>query len=90
MSLFRGIISRVSTRILIEPFDNILCFASIVLKLPNLVVLVNVSPAELSRHAIELEKRAIQLTVEEGKKLLLFLHLWPFFLDRLLLRKGCS
>ncbi|XP_057502126.1 uncharacterized protein LOC130785936 isoform X2 [Actinidia eriantha] len=32
-------------------------------------VLVNVSPAELSRHAIELEKRAIQLTVEEGKQM---------------------
>ncbi|GFS35956.1 hypothetical protein Acr_00g0042970 [Actinidia rufa] len=31
-------------------------------------VLVNVSPAELSRHAIELEKRAIQLTVEEASR----------------------
>lgn len=27
------------------------------------------SPSELSRHAIELEKRAIQLTVEEGKEI---------------------
>ncbi|XP_059636785.1 uncharacterized protein LOC132278901 [Cornus florida] len=32
-------------------------------------VLLHITPTELSRHAIELEKRAIQLTVEEGKEM---------------------
>ncbi|KAL7189810.1 hypothetical protein ACSBR1_039449 [Camellia fascicularis] len=32
-------------------------------------MLLNLSPAELSRHAVELEKKAIQLTVEEGKQM---------------------
>ncbi|CAK9178322.1 unnamed protein product [Ilex paraguariensis] len=32
-------------------------------------MLLNFSPAELSRHAVELEKRAIQLTIEEGKEM---------------------
>lgn len=55
-------------------------FASIVLTLSvllflfiTLLVLLNMSTAERSRHAVELEKRAIQLTVEEGNKI--FLHL---------------
>lgn len=30
-------------------------------------VLLNLSPLELSKHAVELEKRAIQLTIDEGK-----------------------
>lgn len=42
-----------------------LCFVLCVL-----LVLRSFSPIELSRHAIELEKRAIQLTVEEGKNML--------------------
>lgn len=29
-------------------------------------VLMHLSPAELSKHAVELEKRAIKLTMEEG------------------------
>ena len=33
-----------------------------------LLVLLHLAPAELSRHAVELEKRAIQLTIEEGKE----------------------
>ncbi|CAL5418576.1 unnamed protein product [Camellia sinensis] len=32
-------------------------------------MLLKLSPAELSRHAVELEKKAIQLTVEEGKQM---------------------
>ncbi|GMQ07259.1 hypothetical protein CsSME_00051531 [Camellia sinensis var. sinensis] len=32
-------------------------------------MLLNLSPAELSRHAVGLEKKAIQLTVEEGKQM---------------------
>ncbi|CAA2970290.1 Hypothetical predicted protein [Olea europaea subsp. europaea] len=31
--------------------------------------LLNLSPAELSKHAVELEKRAIQLALEEGKEM---------------------
>ncbi|XP_075082123.1 uncharacterized protein LOC107771183 isoform X2 [Nicotiana tabacum] len=32
-------------------------------------MLLHLSPAELSRHAVDLEKRAIQLTIEEGKEM---------------------
>ncbi|XP_059278840.1 uncharacterized protein LOC132033014 [Lycium ferocissimum] len=32
-------------------------------------MLLRLSPAELSRHAVDLEKRAIQLTIEEGKEM---------------------
>ncbi|XP_055835884.1 uncharacterized protein LOC129904346 [Solanum dulcamara] len=32
-------------------------------------MLLRVSPPELSRHAVDLEKRAIQLTIEEGKEM---------------------
>ncbi|KAJ0721608.1 putative Zinc finger, SWIM-type [Helianthus annuus] len=32
-------------------------------------VLVRLSPSELCKHAVELEKRAIQLTIEEGKEM---------------------
>ncbi|KAK4434122.1 hypothetical protein Salat_0574900 [Sesamum alatum] len=32
-------------------------------------VLLHLSPAELSKHAVELEKRAIQLTIEEGNEM---------------------
>ncbi|XP_076881753.1 uncharacterized protein LOC143529974 [Bidens hawaiensis] len=35
----------------------------------NIQLLLRLSPAELSRHAVELEKRAIQLTIEEGKEM---------------------
>lgn len=35
----------------------------------DLTVLLRLSPLELSRHAVELEKRAIQLTIEEGTKI---------------------
>ncbi|KAK2995082.1 hypothetical protein RJ640_020722 [Escallonia rubra] len=33
----------------------------------HIQMLLGLSPAELSMHAVELEKRAIQLTIEEGK-----------------------
>ncbi|KAL0432780.1 UNVERIFIED_CONTAM: hypothetical protein Slati_2612300 [Sesamum latifolium] len=32
-------------------------------------MLLHLSPAELSKHAVELEKRAIQLTIEEGNEM---------------------
>ncbi|MCD7445899.1 hypothetical protein HAX54_015625 [Datura stramonium] len=32
-------------------------------------MLLRLSPAELSKHAVDLEKRAIQLTIEEGKEM---------------------
>ncbi|KAL9999738.1 hypothetical protein Hdeb2414_s0025g00657151 [Helianthus debilis subsp. tardiflorus] len=35
----------------------------------NIQLLLRLSPLELSRHAVELEKRAIQLTIEEGKEM---------------------
>ncbi|KAI7740591.1 hypothetical protein M8C21_001532 [Ambrosia artemisiifolia] len=35
----------------------------------NMQLLVRLSPSELSKHAVELEKRAIQLTIEEGKEM---------------------
>ncbi|KAL4575386.1 hypothetical protein LXL04_022229 [Taraxacum kok-saghyz] len=35
----------------------------------NLQLLLRLSPVELSRHAVELEKRAIQLTIEEGQEM---------------------
>lgn len=35
----------------------------------NIQLLLHLSPLELSRHAVELEKRAIQLTIEEGKEM---------------------
>ncbi|XP_071742022.1 uncharacterized protein [Rutidosis leptorrhynchoides] len=35
----------------------------------NIQLLMRLSPSELSRHAVELEKRAIQLTIEEGKEM---------------------
>lgn len=35
----------------------------------NIQSLLRLSPSELSRHAVELEKRAIQLTIEEGKEM---------------------
>ncbi|XP_076919537.1 uncharacterized protein LOC143580380 isoform X2 [Bidens hawaiensis] len=35
----------------------------------NIQLLVRLSPSELSKHAVELEKRAIQLTIEEGKEM---------------------
>ena len=44
-----------------------------------LLVLRSFSPSELSRHAIELEKRAIQLTVEEGNSILAPAFLALFF-----------
>ncbi|KAI3517039.1 hypothetical protein L1887_16245 [Cichorium endivia] len=35
----------------------------------NIQLLLRLSPMELSRHAVELEKRAIQLTIEEGQEM---------------------
>ncbi|XP_042753639.1 uncharacterized protein LOC111878454 isoform X2 [Lactuca sativa] len=35
----------------------------------NIQLLLRLSPLELSRHAVELEKRAIQLTIEEGQEM---------------------
>ncbi|XP_071733034.1 uncharacterized protein [Rutidosis leptorrhynchoides] len=35
----------------------------------NIELLMRLSPSELSRHAVDLEKRAIQLTIEEGKEM---------------------
>ncbi|XP_076889870.1 uncharacterized protein LOC143540784 [Bidens hawaiensis] len=35
----------------------------------NIQLLMRLSPSELSKHAVELEKRAIQLTIEEGKEM---------------------
>ncbi|KAI7740918.1 hypothetical protein M8C21_033045 [Ambrosia artemisiifolia] len=35
----------------------------------NIQSLLHLSPLELSRHAVELEKRAIHLTIEEGKEM---------------------
>ncbi|KAJ9553793.1 hypothetical protein OSB04_017838 [Centaurea solstitialis] len=35
----------------------------------NIQLLLHLSPLELSKHAVELEKRAIQLTIEEGKEM---------------------
>lgn len=39
---------------------------------------MHLSPTELSKHAVELEKRAIQLTIEEGRQLLGFFELFMF------------
>ncbi|KAK9063983.1 hypothetical protein SSX86_017855 [Deinandra increscens subsp. villosa] len=35
----------------------------------NVQLLLRLSPMELSKHAVDLEKRAIQLTIEEGKEM---------------------
>nr|XP_043612681.1 uncharacterized protein LOC122584698 [Erigeron canadensis] len=35
----------------------------------NIQFLLRLSPSELSKHAVELEKRAIQLTIDEGKEM---------------------
>ncbi|KAL8218373.1 hypothetical protein R6Q57_021746 [Mikania cordata] len=35
----------------------------------NIQLLLRLSPTELSKHAVELEKRAIHLTIEEGKEM---------------------
>ncbi|CAH9083276.1 unnamed protein product [Cuscuta epithymum] len=32
-------------------------------------MLLRLSPSELSRHAVDLEKRAIQLVIDEGKEI---------------------
>ncbi|CAA0834928.1 Integral membrane protein hemolysin-III homolog [Striga hermonthica] len=36
---------------------------------PKVMGLLRLSPSELSKHAVELEKRAIQLTIEEGNEM---------------------
>ncbi|CAA3017986.1 Hypothetical predicted protein [Olea europaea subsp. europaea] len=42
--------------------------------------LLNLSPAELSKHAVELEKRTIQLAQEEGKEKCEFYGIFLFFI----------
>lgn len=72
------IISRVSPCVTVELLNIILCICLDLFVLHYLVVLLNMSTAERSSHAVELEKRAIQLTVEEGKKIVAVLTFSAF------------